>query len=196
MLIEAGVNPDSRSLQGTTPLFEVAHDGLANVVKLLLRTEANPSLATTNHASGVPLVALDIAAKKGHSAVVCDLVRQVGIEGCGGASRGADAPCHASVNWHVDVMTALTEAGVVDSGRALVHAVAGGCEAAVKFLLQKEGTSSGKSVYVNCRDSCYGTSPLLVATGHLGFSSPSPRIVRLLVDAGSDTASAVRITDL
>jgi len=61
----------------------------------------------------------------------------------------------------------------------------------VKCLLQqREGKSTGKEAYVNNTDNL-GRTPL--ACSILGCRPGSPRILRLLVDAGADTTSAVRL---
>lgn len=60
-----------------------------------------------------------------------------GIEGCGGASGGVDALNPAAQDQHLEVMATLTNAGVVDTGVALLAAAENGREGAVKFLLQQ-----------------------------------------------------------
>jgi len=89
-------------------------------------------------------------------------------------------------------MTVLTDAGVVDDGTSLMTATAHGREASMKFLLQQR--KGDEAACVNYRDSL-GETPLVCATGLLGYSSPSPRIVRLLVNSGADTSSAVLVTN-
>ncbi len=185
VLIEAGATPDRGRLDGMTPLFLAAQNGYRDVIKVLLRANADPLLTRTD-ALGTTSVPLDIAAKNGHSQVVFELVQQVGIEGCGGATRGAEALRLASFFGHVDVMAVLRDAGVVDSGMSVVNAVRNGRELAVRFLLQQR--KGDEAVYLNNRD-LFGVPILLYAIG-VGTVSPSPRIVRLLVDAGADTASA------
>ena len=198
VLIEAGANVNSSSSDGRTPLYIGAENGRLNGVKMLLRANANPLLAATDTESGnglklTPFVPLDIAVQGGHSEVVRELVQQVGIEGCGGASGGVQALRIAAISQDLDIVAVLTDAGVVDTGEVLVAAAGYGCEASVKFLLrQKEGASSGRAAYVNFRDT-FGFSSLLLATGWLGVSPPFPRIGRLLIDAGADTASAVQV---
>ena len=115
-------------------------------------------------------------------------MQQFGIEGCGGVSGGVEALRQAAGNHHVDIMTTLAEAGVVDNGTVLVETVARGFEAAVKLLLQqKEEASNGQAAYLNFRGKS-GFTPLLAATGYGGVSLPSPRIARFLVEAGADTS--------
>ena len=190
VLIEAGANPDVRTLDGATPLFIAAQGGHKDAIKLLLRATANPMLTATDHERGMSNVPLDVAADNGHSEVVRELVHQVRIEGCGGASRGRDALCIASQHQHLDILIMLTDAGVADNGRALFKAAAHDRELSAKFLLQQR--KGDEAAYVNYRND-HGLRPLLLAMGMAG--SPSPRFVRLLVDAGADTTLAVRITD-
>ncbi len=89
-------------------------------------------------------------------------------------------------------MTFLADAGVVDDGKALAYAAAYGRELSIKFLLKQR--EDDEAAYANYRDR-NGMTPLLHATGVLHLSCPSPRITRLLIDAGADTESAVRVTN-
>ena len=87
-------------------------------------------------------------------------------------------------------MASLTDSGVVDTGQALITAAKYGGEVSVKFLLQQEkGNTKDLHIYVNAC-CCLGNTPL-----SNGIAGASPRTVRLLVDAGADTTSAVRTTD-
>ncbi len=192
VLIDAGANPDSRRLDGVTPLFMVAQDGHNDAVKVLLRAKANPLLSWAGIGSGVLAAPLDVAAERGHSGVVRELVQQVGIEGCGGASGGLQALSMAASRHHLDIMALLTDAGVVDTGSVLLDAVGYGREASVKFLLQQR--KGDEAAYVNYRDGL-GIPILLHAIGLTEVPIPPPRIVRLLVDAGVDTTLAVRTTN-
>lgn len=191
VLIMAGANPNSRGVDGATPLYLGAENGHVEGVKMLLRARANPLLTVSDPEQGRTLVPLDAAAIKGHSEVVRELVQQCGIEGCGGASKGVQALEMAAINRYPDIMALLTDAGVVDNGEALISAVRCNSEQSVKFLLQrKEGKSTGdQAAYVNCEDKRRLT-PLLCALGVGSFPS-SPRIVRFLVNAGVDTEWAI-----
>ncbi len=197
VLVEAGANPNFRHFDGTTPLYLAAHHGDVNAVKKMLHAKANPLLAKKRPEPRKEcVVPLDVAALMGHSEVVRELVQQVGIEGCGGASGGVQALHLAAMNRHLDILVMLTDAGVVDTGEVLIVAVRSALEASVKFLLRrKRGTSREKASYASFRARETGWNPLFVAIGGLGRYSPSPRIVRLLVDAGADTAVRVRFDD-
>lgn len=89
----------------------------------------------------------------------------------------------------------LTDAGVVDTGTALIAAAERGHEAPVKFLLRKHGEkSTGGGAYVNnTRDDPLDRTPLRRSIVE-ACRACAPRVVRLLVDAGVDTASPVPIT--
>ena len=186
-LIEAGANPNDRKMDGATPLYGAARGGHVDAMKVLLRAKANRLLTAME--SDLALAPLEIAAKAGHLDVVHGMIEEVGIEGCG----GGNALVMATVCQQLDIMAALTDAGVVDTGKCLKYATGCGKEAAVKFLVQ-QWSAGGAAAYVN--DSSSGRLPLLCAIAGLhGIVSPSSRIVRLLVDAGADTVSAVQLQD-
>lgn len=108
-------------------------------------------------------VPLDAAAYDDHSNVVRELIHHVGIKGCGGESGGVASLNGAARRQHVDIMTMLTSAGVIDTGDALFGAAGFGQEAAVKFLLQQrelEGSMVGLVGYVDAADP-QGTAPLM-----------------------------------
>ena len=188
-LIDAGANPDARLPSGDTPLYSAATKGHLGVVKVLLRARANPLLTRTNPHYGTTHLPLDTAAHFGHAELVQELVQQLGIEGCGGASGGVDALFMAAQKQHVAVLAILVAAGVVDSGKALIVA-AGGREDALTILLQQhERTSVNRAAYVNTRDR-FGQNSLCHA---ICVGRCSPRVVRSLVDAGADTTLPVRV---
>ena len=195
VLIEAGANPNSRGLDGSTPLYRAAKGGHVGAVKVLLRAEADPllvgELATSEGPSAIPL---NIAAQDGHLGVVRELIQKHGVAGCGGASRGVDALELAAQDGHLEVMAALMSAGVVDTGFALLAAADNVRESAVKFLLQQmKPTARGeRAAYLNSPGPT-GQTPLFAAIYRAKFSSS--RIVRLLVDAGVDAESPIRLTD-
>ena len=197
-LIEAGANPNSRRLDGSTPLYVAAFEGHVGAVKALLRAKADPLLQRTNPTGGY-CVPLSGAAQGGHLEVVRELIRHVGINGCGGPSNffAADALRLAAQFQRTDIMAALVDAGTADTGFALLMAAGLGREASVRFLLRQP---VGRH-HVN-RTERSGRTPLMCCMGFGGYSSPSgdfrspsPRIARLLVDAGADTTSNVRLVD-
>lgn len=193
-LIDAGTNPNGRLPDGETPLFAAAFNGHMGAVKELLHARANPLLTRIHPSTGNLVVPLDGAAGNGHSEVIRELIQRFGIEGCGGANAGITALSQATRAQHVDVMVLLTDAGVVDTtGRVLLVAVGIGGEASVKFLLQqREGKTTEQGMYVNvCAP--FGITPLLATIQ--GSRSWSPRVARMLVDAGADTTSVIRLPD-
>lgn len=197
-LIEAGVDVDSHRKDFPTPLFFAAGLGYIDIARELLLGSANALLTPLSASTVLPLNA---AALSGHSKVVCELIKQRGIAGCAGPSGGVDALCEAAVTQQVEVMALLMDAGVMDTGAALVNAARWGGEVATKFLLQQrqflQGSPTGLAEYVNfCGDT--GLTALLasVACGFDASGKPqllSPRVVRLLMDAGADTRLGSRI---
>ncbi|CAM9324689.1 unnamed protein product [Scytosiphon promiscuus] len=189
-LIEAGANFNCRTPTGETPLYTAAMRGYMDVVKVLLKANANPLLPRIDPA-GYTYVPLDVAAQSGHPGVVQALIRQFGIAGCGGESGGVDALTYAAQEHHTHVLAMLAEVGVVDNGVALHAAVQSGREASVKFLLKQHGNTAGKpGAYANVLDDS-GSTPFL--RGIAACRPRSARIMRLLADAGADTTSAVQV---
>ena len=121
--------------------------------------KADPLLAFLN-SSGELCVPLDAAVDEEHSEVVHALIQGYGIEGCGGATGGGSALCFVAESQQLEVMGVLTNAGVVDTGAALV--VAGGRESSLKLLLQqwKQNTSGDGDGYLDTLAHC-GETPFL-----------------------------------
>lgn len=193
VLMHAGADVNSRMHCGETPLYGAAWAGWLHVVRELLRAKANPLLTRVNLAwQHLPL---DTAAQNGRLEVVLELLQRFGVRGCGGVSGGVTALQLAAMHPHLDVMMALTTAGVVDTGIALIKAASFDHGEVVKFLLrQQDGKPSGKSAYVNNPRDPAGRTPL-VCNIDVGLNeSCSPKVVRLLVDAGADTTSVVHVT--
>lgn len=96
---------------------------------------------------------------------------------------------------HIGIMAMLLDAGVVDTGEALISAARPVQEASVKFLLERQGTVNTMGIvdYVNARDSL-GITPLFGSVLIRPDRFYSPRIVRLFLNAGADATSAVRLT--
>ncbi|CAM9295943.1 unnamed protein product [Scytosiphon promiscuus] len=195
VLIEAGADPNCSRWDGATPIYSAGFKGYIDAVRVLLRAKADPACPKVE-LTGKTFVTLDMAAQNGHPEVVLELIQQVGIKACGGASGGVRALCQAGQQNHMGIMTMLADAGVVDSGEALAVAAGWGREEAVKFLLQqhrrrqqrtKPKTAEGVGAYVN-RSLGMIDRTTLRSTIHVGGRSCSARIVRLLLDAGADTA--------
>ena len=193
LMIEAGANVNSRRSHGGTPLYRAAWNGHIDVIRLLLDAKADPLLTMTSQRSPEKeYVPLGAAATNGHAEVVRELIRRFGIEGCGGPTGGVEPLRFAAEERHVHIMTMLMDAGVVDTGYALNAAAKGGREASVKCLLlgrqERPKTSREEADYADTLDEL-GRTPLItcITTCQPG----SPRVARLLVDAGADAASTV-----
>ncbi|CAM9322122.1 unnamed protein product, partial [Hapterophycus canaliculatus] len=193
-LIDAGANPDADTQDGLTALYVAAREGHPGIVRVLLCAKANPLLGGRIPSSGITIVPLERAVLRGHTDVVRELVRQVKIAGCGGQSGGMNALRAAVSARHVDIVDILTEAGVVDSvGGALTAAIKSGCIESVRLLLQrqpKNGKGADAIAYVDRPMMGIWITPLIYA-----IVCHQPRALRLLLDAGADACSPVRITD-
>lgn len=196
-LINAGANTNCRRSDGATPLISAATKGHVRIIRELLRAKADPLLVMGDPPPGHTYSPLDVGAQHGHPGVVRELIEQVGIERCGGPSGGRNALFLAAHEEGLESMALLADAGVVDAdtGAILHHTVEYGREKAVKFLIQQRGggtTDTGP--YVNRKD--YLGMPTLLKSiyGDIPTKLAQPRIVRLLVDAGADTSSAVLLT--
>lgn len=196
-LITAGANLNRRTDTGATALCFASKRGHLEVVRELLRSRADPLLGE-KFPDDTRYLPLEFVALLGLVEVVRELILQVGIEGCGGARIGWKALMYAVKKQHVGVMAVLFDAGVVGIGpQCLYVACKLGLEASMKYLLRRQQTTGGERGRGDFADAVVSSdraTPLVVAicSGH----SRSPRIVRLLIDAGADTTSAVRITDL
>lgn len=130
-------------------------------------------------------IPLETAARYGHVGIVRHLVQNVGIDKCGGKTRGFQALDCAAHNGHLEVMAVLVEYGAGDEGEALTSAVFYAQEESVKFLLRQNEESF---------EYCHGRTPLMCAL--FKFQCPCAlRIVRWLMDAGADTTSPITIED-
>ncbi|CAM9884700.1 unnamed protein product [Pylaiella littoralis] len=183
-LIEAGANVDTCRPDGERPLFITAFEGHTQGTRELLHAKADPSLTKTMKRPDI--VALDMAAQNGHLGVVRELIQHVGIEGCGGPSEGEIALRAAAHNGHTDIVKFLADSRVVGTCLTLLAAALHGQERSMRCLLQQsEGPDN-----VNSCNPYDGQTPLMAS-----ITSYSPRVARLLIDAGADTASAVRHLD-
>jgi len=196
-LIEEGANIDSRALDGATPLYVGANNGNLGAVRLLLRAKADPLLTKTDGDDiSKTYVPLDIAVGGGHTDVVRELIQQVGIKGCGGASGGLDALTFAARGNHMHIVEMLTDSGVVDTGEALANAARYGRRRCMMFLLRHQLEKyTGEGAYVDYKCGS-GRTPLFeyIATRPCSCC-PNPKLVRLLMDAGADTTSSFRLVD-
>lgn len=203
-LIQAGANPNSRMPNGETPLYFAAEWGHVNAVRELLRGKANALLTKTRALGpgefnlqwitrtppGYHWLPLHLAILLGNSEVVREMIHQRGLEGCCGTGS-LEALRLAAIRQDVDLMAMLMEAGVVDPGECLVVAAARGSVASVMLLLeQNKGETSGGSTYVNYR-TAVGSTPLMSSI--ICCETHSPRVARLLVDAGAHTTSPIPI---
>lgn len=183
-LILAGANVNSRARDGSTPLDHAACAGEVGVVEMLLcGAQANPLLTREGLGCWSAFYPLDMAAGNGRVEVVRKLIEEVGIEGCGGYSGGATALALAASDQHVEIMELLTDAGAVDTGFAMILAAEAGRESSIKFLLQRrEEKNLRQGSYAAER---FGVSVWFAAIRSAEFSTS--RIVRMLIDAGTDT---------
>ena len=180
---------------GETPLHLAALRGHVSATRELLVANANALSTVANSETGVGEIPLECAAFSGHSGVVRQLIRHRGIRGCGGASDGVVALGMAAHGQHTEIMAMLTDAGVIDTGMALARAAAQGREAPVALLLehQSDKAPGGRAHYVNARRMWaheQHKKPLFCSIGGC-----SPRVVRLLIDAGADTTASYSILD-
>lgn len=208
-LVEAGAKTGTRRWDGATPLYLAARKGRTEIVRVLLRARADPLLAFTNQESGDTYLPLDTAAMFGHTNVVRELLKQTYIYTkyiyfvylyiyyILGSAVVVVRPVATSLSsWRHSInvwktMDMLIDTGVVDTGQALINATEHGHEGVAKYLLEKLGrmVTSGRA-YVDARDA-EGRTPLVVSVA--ACRSPSPRMVRLLIDAGADTSAAIRV---
>lgn len=203
MLTEAGADVNTRRLGPRTPgqswgetsLHLAANKGHVSTTRELLHARADALLGVANSETGRGDVPLEIAAFGGHPGVVHELIQQRGIQGCGGASGGVEALGLAAHGRHTEIMVMLTNAGVVDTGMALARAAAQGREAPVVFLLEHQGpkASGGTARYVNAGrvQEEPRKKPLFCS-----IEGSSPRVVRLLIDAGADTSASYSALDM
>ena len=200
-LIEAGANVDTCNNNGASPFFLAARNGHIDPVRELLRANASPLLSIVVE-TGEHFVPLDVASYN-DSEVVRALIQQRGIIACAGESGGVDAlTVVAAQKGHAEIVGMLVDAGVVDTGKALIAAARWGGGVVVTFLLQQRklaGSPPGLAGYVNFCDDV-GSTPLFGSIDaypdYEGMPGQvSPRVVRLLLDAGADTSSSVHVTD-
>ncbi|CBJ32400.1 EsV-1-199 [Ectocarpus siliculosus] len=189
-LLEAGANLNSRRFDGATPLFLAAWEGNVDAVRLLLLAKVDPLLTPHLGTSERASLPLDVAAGLGHLEVVNELIRQVGIGGCGGSSGGVRALQQAARNKHLDMLTVLTNAGVVDTGLARGRRIWRRGPLEVSVGAGKGEENHGWTCVCEHPQRCRFDA---IACWH---QRCRPRVVRLLVEAGADTTSTVPIDGL
>lgn len=197
-LIEAGANPNSLMADGSTALLLAAARGCGASIRELLQGKADPTVGGRMHTpSSVPFLPLDAAVQGGHLEAVRELIRQLGLEGCWGPTKGVRALSLAANEGHLEILATLRDAGVVDrDAAALMTAVGNGRMASAKLLLKQDwGTAKGRA-YVNTRPIDGDGATLLCFCCPQGtFQVCFPRMMRLLIDAGADTTSPVFLPD-
>lgn len=192
LYIRHGANIDARGQNGATPLMAaVVHSQLTSV-QFLHREGANALLPILESASrnGKTVLPLEKGAQRGCFDVVHELVKLFGITGCGGPSGGVGALTDAADHGHVDIMTLLLDAGVIDTGEALFVTNANGNHAAMKLLVQRRWGDSEYLDGAGCVDNWLNGSNLPFAqtplARNVNFCIPSsPRFVQLLIEAGA-----------
>ena len=207
LFIKAGVNVNVRMIGGGTALHKAAQYGHGGTVEALLAAGADPLLGYTQGAD--VLVPLDYAVAKGCADIVEYLLAAgKGIQGCGGESGGLNAFRYAARAPALDIMIALSDAGVVDDGGALLIATSNADQGCVRFLLGlwRERGDAKNPQYVNTMFSNQ-TLPMLGMTATRGGVTPltltikqfqkysSCKIVQHLIELGADTTLAVTVTD-
>eukprot|EP00903_Cladosiphon_okamuranus_P011184 g10553.t1 len=125
------------SREGETPLYTGGENAEPDAVRVLAQAGADP-LLTGIDPLGQAVLPLKTTAYRGRKGVVRKLVQQLGVEACGGPSRGLAALRFAGQEGHKGIPAILTDGGVVDTGRALVDAAGYSGEASVRFLLQQD----------------------------------------------------------
>ncbi|CAN0105571.1 unnamed protein product, partial [Pylaiella littoralis] len=190
VLIHAGANVDSEQESGATTLYISARQGRLDDVRVLVGAKANPLLPAYDGES----LPLDAAAENGNLEVVRELVQRFGIDGCS-LDGGTQALVEAASQNQVDIVTFLFDNGAVDAeGIALCAAVEGRREECIKLLANTSTRAYANMAHDSTlpmySNQLFQDTPLVSAFELGGFYSP--RITRLLLDAGADVASRVR----
>lgn len=181
VLVGAGARVDRETTGGETALYFAATRGHSRVVTVLLGAKANPS----RKCSG--FTPLESAAKLEHAGVVRAMLQQVGVDRCGGTTRGENSLVYAAQQRNVAILTILSNGGAVDRcGQALCAAVTIGHEEGVKFLLKKKQDARALDRYVNFARDGKGLSPIQCCFLVTSLRLFSCRIVRRLLDAGAE----------
>lgn len=171
--------------RGDTPLCYAVRRNRLDLVKVLLRVKADPMIPV----NGVH--AFNFAMEIGNIDILKEIIpAALRIDDCGGPVRGVQFLSEAVRRDKPHVIRLVYDAGARDTnGEALCHAINEKNEACVKALLDCIVSESCVRRYVNgARNN--GSGWLLHS---LHGKGPSVRIARLLVNAGVDTVSTVRV---
>eukprot|EP00668_Euglena_longa_P004800 GGOE01005620.1.p1 GENE.GGOE01005620.1~~GGOE01005620.1.p1 ORF type:complete len:878 (-),score=266.00 GGOE01005620.1:287-2677(-) len=179
-LIEVGVEVDNRSPKGLTALLAASERGMERAVQQLLGAKAD--VRGTSDGGLTPLV---VASVNGHEGVVQQLLAAK-ADVCG--SENISAIVLAGRHGHHAVVARLLQNGAERQDDfysfALLFAIAEGCAATVRLLLE-----AGVDVNHRNRD---GTTALMACS-----ERGSADVVRLLLDAGAEVnAVAYNLTAL
>lgn len=136
--------------------------------------------------------ALEKAAARGHYDAVERMLSRVGLERCGGASRGVKALELAAGADQVEVMELLTEAGVRDTGTAFFCALMEKKRNAMLFLRKQYERDSLDHINKGTKSS--GPTLLISAIRSYEYKF-APKLVRWLLDAGASTTTRVTMVD-
>lgn len=136
--------------------------------------------------------ALEKASLRGHYDAVQRMLSRIGLEGCGGSSRGVKALELAAGADQVEVLQLLTEAGVRDTGTAFVCAVIGKHRKSILFLRKQYERDSLD--HINKGDKSSGPTLLICAIRNYKYKF-APKLVRWLLDAGASTTTRVTMVD-
>lgn len=195
-LIKAGADLEAKAdffatmpeaIQGNTPLHVAAGAGFCEGIVALVDAGATVNSRLNN--GSTPLY---LAGCCGRVEAVRVLLRaKANLQS--GAHEGDTVALEGSAHMnHEDIVALLCDFGVVDThGSALCAAVDGRAEACVKLLLRRRGGHADidARAYIN---SANGRDSLLLYIFELGRFH-APRIARILLDHGADTASNVPI---
>ena len=215
LLDKDGIDVNLAALSGTTPLYVAAQNGRVEVVKLLLAAPGIHVNPATSPASGSPLLA---AVQSGHEEVVKLLLAVPGIGVDMQKDDGGTALFMAAEDNHLGIVKQLVRRGAdvnlgLHTGETpLGSAAQHGHLEVVRFLLQAPGIRVEQA-------NVDGMTPLCVASQHghqdivslllrnganpnrvyrFGFTQlhrsclyGNEAIVRMLIDAGADTAAEV-----
>ena len=186
-LLPAGSAAQEGASSSDDRLLETARDGVAEVVRGLVRDGAD-----VNAARGDGITALHFAAERGHADVAAALL-DAGASVAAGTRIGRYAPLHlAARGGHGPVVALLLEAGAdanaatTNSGVTALHLAAAAVDgrSAVAALLDHGADP-------NAREGSAGQTPLMFAA-----AANRPAAAAALLDAGADPGIATAVVDV